>query len=110
MNQGRRLHGVAGAFAAHIAVGQLMQFRIDQGHQLVERRLIAIAPVHEQLSDFMGWRRGYGHPKLLQAGSWSHHRLCRIVTLFAETFCGASGWQKNSPGVVVLRGDCRMEN
>jgi len=30
MNQGRDLHRVAGAFPAHIAAGQLAQFRIDQ--------------------------------------------------------------------------------
>ena len=51
-----RLQRVIGSFAAEIALRQLAQFPIDDGQQLGERRLVALAPAQQQHGDFVGRR------------------------------------------------------
>src|ERR1044072_223697 len=41
------------AFTTHVTTGEAVQFVVDQRVQLVERRLVPVAPLSEQLSDFM---------------------------------------------------------
>ena len=45
------LQRVAATLLPHVAVGQMAQLRVDQRDQLFERRLIALAPVDQQLGD-----------------------------------------------------------
>lgn len=40
-------------FPSHVAVGQTMQFRIDQRRQALEGRLVPIAPIEEELCNFI---------------------------------------------------------
>ena len=49
IDQRRGLQSVAGAFAAHVTAGELSQLGVDQRQQLIERRLVAVAPIHQQL-------------------------------------------------------------
>jgi hypothetical protein len=53
IDQRRRLQRVPGAFASHIVSGQTMQFGMNQRDQLLQRRLVAIAPSQQQLRDFV---------------------------------------------------------
>ena len=53
VDQGGGLESVTLPLAAHVAAGETVQFVVDKGIQLVERGLIAIAPVGEQLSNLM---------------------------------------------------------
>src|SRR3989454_6350932 len=58
VDQRCRLQRVTGTLAAHVMAGQLAQLAIDQRHQLVERRFVAVTPLNKQLRDFV---RVLGH-------------------------------------------------
>ena len=88
VNQSRGLHRVAGPLAPHVVMGQAVQLVIDQGHQLVERCLIAIAPINEQLRDFV-WRGGchVRFPLDAEKSGKSYHcpsRTHELLTKFLE--------------------------
>jgi hypothetical protein len=53
VDQRSGLKRVAGAFTAHVTAGEPVQFVVDEWIQLIERRLIPLAPLGEQLGDFM---------------------------------------------------------
>jgi hypothetical protein len=56
VNERAGLQGVSltvATLAAHVAVGQAMQFVINDPDQLIVSRTIAIAPVQEQFSNFL---------------------------------------------------------
>ena len=48
VHQSGGLQGVAHAFVAHVPAGQAAKLPVDQGHQLLERGLIALAPGQQQ--------------------------------------------------------------
>jgi len=48
------LQSVVGAFAAEITPSLAAQLIIDQGHQGVERLVIAVSPIYEQLCYLAG--------------------------------------------------------
>src|SRR3989442_10669520 len=56
IDQGCRLQRVAGAFATHVVMGQTPEFVIDQRRELVQCRLVSVAPRFQQAGDFV-WRR-----------------------------------------------------
>ena len=56
MDEGSGLQGVVATFAAEVALGQTAEFLVDERRELIERRLVALLPVNEELSDF--FRRG----------------------------------------------------
>ena len=45
---------LVGVFAAHVAVGQPVQFSLHQRQELFESSLVSIAPVDKQTGDFIG--------------------------------------------------------
>src|SRR5262245_46059655 len=49
--QGSGLKCVSGLLAAHVITCHAMQFGVDERHQFIESRLVAIAPLDQQLSD-----------------------------------------------------------
>ncbi len=51
MDEGRRIERVVGAFAGQACVRQLPELLVDQRQQPVERLLVAVAPVKEQLGN-----------------------------------------------------------
>src|SRR5205085_11063314 len=58
VDERRGLESIAGALAPHLSVCQASQFLIDQGHQVIKRGLVAIAPCVEQSGYlFRGWVR-----------------------------------------------------
>ena len=54
MNQRGGLKAVAGTLAAHIAVREAAQLRIDQWDQAIERFLVSPAPREQQARDVSG--------------------------------------------------------
>src|SRR5437899_1067980 len=54
MDQSRRLQSVIGPLPAHVARRQPVQLVINQGQQLVERRLVSLAPVPKELVISLG--------------------------------------------------------
>jgi hypothetical protein len=56
VDQRRGLEGLPGMLLAHVPVGDLVQFGVDQRRQLVEGRLVAITPGAQQPGYFQ--RRG----------------------------------------------------
>src|SRR2546427_6639695 len=48
IDQSGRLENVAGALAIHVAVGQAVEFTINDGGQPLERALVSIAPGAEE--------------------------------------------------------------
>jgi len=61
INQGRGLERVPLSLSVHISAGHLMKFVIDQRVQLVERSLVPLAPLGEQMSYFVQRGRGAFH-------------------------------------------------
>jgi hypothetical protein len=53
VDEGGGLECVTSSLPAHVAAREAMQFFIDQRVQLVECRLIPVAPLSEQLGDLM---------------------------------------------------------
>lgn len=53
------LQGVAGALTAEIGAGEPVQLGVDQRHQLVEGRAVAVAPADEQGAHVVGRRLGH---------------------------------------------------
>ena len=54
------LKEVIGALAPHVAVGDAAEFRADEGHQPVERRLVAVAPGNQEARDIPRRRGSQG--------------------------------------------------
>ncbi len=67
-------------FVSHVTMGQPVQFVVNQGHQLIEGRLVPVAPGNEQLRDFV-WRRN--HDALAHLGR-ENDREARMIS-FAPT-------------------------
>src|SRR6266487_3427935 len=70
VENGGGLQGVAGAFPAHVMVRESVQFGLHQREQLLQRSVVAAAPVTEQLGDLLsrGWGRrhtGCSTPQIL---------------------------------------------
>jgi hypothetical protein len=63
VDERRRLQGVAGTLATHVAPGQPAQLGLDEGDELVERGPVPVAPVEEQLADGLLIGRGRRHPE-----------------------------------------------
>lgn len=59
MDQGGGLQRMGRTLLVHVAAGHSSQLRIDQRHELIERRLVAVAPLVEQLRDVVRRRRNY---------------------------------------------------
>jgi hypothetical protein len=51
--QRRCLKSVAGPLSGHVPSSQAAQFRMYDGHQLVERGLVAFAPLDQKLGYFI---------------------------------------------------------
>jgi hypothetical protein len=51
MHQGGRLQGVVGPLAPQIPRGKAAEFIVDNGRELLERLLLALAPIRQQLGD-----------------------------------------------------------
>src|SRR4029078_8674886 len=49
VDQGRGLQRMAGTLAAHVVSSESPHLLIDEGHQVVERGLISVSPLDEQL-------------------------------------------------------------
>ena len=62
MNERRGLHGAVRVLMGRVASSHPVELLIDKGHQFIESRLIAIAPISEQLGDV---RRCAQHQKTL---------------------------------------------
>ena len=45
IDEGSRLQRVAGSFATEVIAGETAQFVVDERHQFLERRLVALTPV-----------------------------------------------------------------
>ena len=54
MHQGGGLQGLAGPFPRHVAMGQAVQFLVNQGHQALESPVISRSPSLQQAGDFVG--------------------------------------------------------
>src|SRR5439155_3926376 len=64
INQCRSLQSVRRILSVHVAFGQPAQFGIDERNQLFQSGLITLAPVHQQLSYFLGEGRHNAIPSL----------------------------------------------
>ena len=53
INQSGGLQRVLGTLLGHVPVGQPVQFVVDQWRELIEGRLIPVAPGNEQLGNFV---------------------------------------------------------
>jgi hypothetical protein len=62
MDDGGALQGVVGSFGAQASTGEAAEFIVDQGHQVFEGMLVAVAPVDEERRD-----GGVG-----AVGGWKH--------------------------------------
>lgn len=51
INYGRRLQSMPVILLRHVALGHFVQFAIHNRHQEVERLVIALAPLEQQLRD-----------------------------------------------------------
>ena len=58
MDYGRCLQRMVGLLLGHLALGQVMQFPINQGHELVERALVSVGPSVKQLRYIISAGRG----------------------------------------------------
>src|SRR5207249_10097210 len=63
VEQRRSLQQVAGFFAAHVLMGQPVQLVINQWHEFIQRRLIAVAPSFQQPGYFMRCVRHWPYPR-----------------------------------------------
>ena len=53
MGQGAGLQDVPGSLAAQLPPGDSAEIIVDQRHQVAQRRLIPLAPRHEQAADIL---------------------------------------------------------
>ena len=61
MDQGGGLQRMARTLLVHVAAGHSSQLRINQRHKLIERRLVAVAPLVQQSRDVARRRRNYSN-------------------------------------------------
>src|SRR5438552_13194895 len=70
MDQGGRLHGVAGRRIVPVEAGQMAQFVINERDQLRLRRFISSNPRLEQTSDIRSHREKWGAENSGAKGTW----------------------------------------
>src|SRR4029077_3540600 len=94
VKNGGGLQGVPRALPAHVMMGEPVQFGLHQREQLLQRSVVSVAPLAEQLGDRLsrGWRRCHRSSSTPQ-----------ILTPSANFYSTAGGDQKNCAIVAGFR-------
>jgi len=90
------LQRVARTLLVHMTAGHPAQLGVDQRHEAIERRLVAVAPLVEQLRDVVRRRRHYPRPVELPQS---------ISPGLGDglLFCHEGSWRSSGQGLVSVR-------
>src|SRR5260370_11904676 len=111
------LQGVAGAFPAHVMVGEPVQFGLHQRKQLLERSFVSAAPVAEQLGNLLSRRWGRRHtgcstPQILTRidGFLQHSRRPSKKTAHSWRVSGGLSALPDEPAQTTNAGKTKTES